>query len=126
MLEIINIIEIFYFTPEVIKKLVQNDETIMEKFINPVEKQNIAQQMLDAYRYLGEDLTEANALKRLKGGFDSRLAATVIGEKNKNSPINRLLKINNLNEIEIEKYKKRLITNLDNILTNFKHINILE
>lgn len=112
-----------YFTPEVIKKLVQNDETIMEKFINPVEKQNIAQQMLDAYRYLGEDLTEANALKRLKGGFDSRLAATVMVE-NKNSPINRLLKINNLNEIEIEKYKKRLITNLDNILTDFKHIDL--
>lgn len=110
-----------YFTPEIIKNLIRNDESIIQRFINPIEKQNIAQAMLDAYKYLGEDLTEENALKRLKGGFDSRLASTVIVErelKDNESLIKRMKE----NPVEFEKYKKRLITNLDNILTDFKNI----
>lgn len=110
-----------FTTKDVAKKLVSYDEKTISNFITSAQKQELAQDMLNAFKYLGEDLTEKNALKRLKGKFDSDLLSKILVERDINNNKNYYENMMS-DSLKFDNYKNKLINNLSNILKDYKNI----
>lgn len=100
-----------FFSNEIARKIFSS-KNMADTLISPEERRMLGQSMLNARKYLGEDFTRENVLKRLNMKFDSELAsATAVGRFLHDNP-----------ELNRDGFNKKLRTNLKKIIDDFHEV----
>lgn len=113
----------FYVTKDIAQRFVTSDERYIKSLLPNGSKFDISQDMLNAYKYLGEEINVSNAIKRLDNKFDSALAARTAVEVDiaNNKEIYASLMEDTF---RFGNYKTKLSDVLSNIITDFKHVDL--
>lgn len=108
-----------FLSDKLLKKMIELDDIYRSTLITPEQEYLLNKDIMNAYKFLGEDVTETNVLKRLKNTFDYKLATKIhIDNFSKNNKDF----FNGLSEEYRNSYLKRLENNLSNILLDFNNI----
>ena len=108
-----------YLSDKMIKKLMELSDDFRKDIIPPEEENRITKDVINAYKYLGEELTVENLRNRIKNKFDYKLATKIQIDKFKkeNSDLLKMMTEKNQND-----YLKRMEKNLSTILIDFSNI----
>lgn len=105
-----------YFSERISRMIFNMNPEIKDRYLSAEERRRLSIDLLNAKKYLGENLSKENILKRMSLKFDSNLASTVAVEKYlQNNPID-------FEPGTIKKYKDSLNKNLRMILEDFHSV----